>query len=1026
MRTLLRKFGKNINGDGLNTVRPIINRKFSAVIDNANTNVNSNNIYNSNNDNNSNIEDNLVDILKRLETSFDVFGNSNGDQVLSNLKLLHNLKIVIPLSYLLDAATLFSRRNDSIRTEILLRLARENHMLNKNDMLSINNNKFQQSTRSKPLHNAYDKLVSYSINSIMKSGNSEESLKLWVGLGNSGFLTSRITLEKLLEGVSSSTQPPNIEFIIKLHNMIKINLWDQNLKHYYRLFGALRQHLKYSCNTIDDIENGLNHLNSFWKQYTTLNEHYGDKNQTNLLFEILSLKIQCYCSCIIALKRIDNDATNLKIYALCVENMISSYDELLALYSQKNSNANQSITMFDNILNTFQEDYDIPKVSDQKRTNKFSNVDTCKHYDFTNARGQLRSTTLGLLETLANDGKIDEVMEILKKYLNQYSNDMRGSYNNDNIKADVKLDLLSTLSRKFDVILAKKSRSKQKSLIQQQIWGENEIKFIDNTCSHIFQTLALNATNNFMDNFHEKCQKINNLVGKFQLLASSYEIDLGSSFYCAWIKSLGLELDLKIKSMNNEPQYPHSKLKDGDLELAFIEANRIIESVESDFSKEELYAMNLSLIVMLCSYSSNEAIEKALTVVKGIITQIDDIDTLKDSNLPSMFTTILNKAVSCMSTENHILEVSNQVDALIENFRSIHPDIEFHKNYFNINADLLKARFCVYVRLRKGYQALKIIRTMRLLGLKVEKKYFNWVIIALHKNRPISEPEWRIAKNPDETCEWILREMQRDGHKPNSRTISLMLRLYGKNCQIKKTQGEVAVAVESAFIFLIKCKNGGFMGLSKIAVTDEMLCELVKLCLLADDETRALSLLNNAETEYGIKPSSIIYEPLIYYYAGLKGAMTTTEDLLMQMVNKNVSPTTPIIDALISGFIMEDAVSDALDRIQELYTEHYVRPSVRALIKLLELSLQRKDVHEARRVVVVIQQMYSIDERNSFIDKGKVHIHPDEYEFVQSKTSDNKMKRLEKIVDMTETLENRALSDEALKERFKNHQLALE
>jgi O-antigen/teichoic acid export membrane protein len=42
---ILRKFGKNINGDGLNNVRPIINRKFSAVIDNANTNVNSNNIY---------------------------------------------------------------------------------------------------------------------------------------------------------------------------------------------------------------------------------------------------------------------------------------------------------------------------------------------------------------------------------------------------------------------------------------------------------------------------------------------------------------------------------------------------------------------------------------------------------------------------------------------------------------------------------------------------------------------------------------------------------------------------------------------------------------------------------------------------------------------------------------------------------------------------------------------------------------------------------------------------------------------
>ena len=442
-----------------------------------------------NNDNNGD-EETVVDILKRLETSFKTIGNSNSDKVLADLILLHNLKIVIPLTYLIDAATLFTKRNDSIRTEILLRLSKENHVMNNNsysiDLLDTY--KFQQSTRSKPLHNAYDKLVSYSINNIMKCGNSDAALKLWVGMGNTGYLTSRITLEKLLEGAASSTQPPNIEFIKKVHDMIKINLWDQNPKHYYRLLGALRQHLKYSCDTKDKVEVGLTQMYSFWNQYNLLLNKYQDKNVTTRI-ETLSLKIQCYISAMVALKRIDIDATNLSTYNNCLKEMMNSYDDLIGLYSQPITTKG-SIDFLERLISKIE----ISTEANSTYTPHKSYVH--KHYDFTNSAGQFRSTTLGLLESLAEDGKIDEVMKVLSKYLKVCKENKKQNDNSDT--SDSKLDLISSLSQKFAIKLAKDSKIKQKSLKQQQIWGENELEFIDTTFSHILQTLALNATNNFM------------------------------------------------------------------------------------------------------------------------------------------------------------------------------------------------------------------------------------------------------------------------------------------------------------------------------------------------------------------------------------------------------------------------------------------------------------------------------------------------------------------------------------------------
>jgi len=332
----------------------------------------------------------------------------------------------------------------------------------------------------------------------------------------------------------------------------------------------------------------------------------------------------------------------------------------------------------------------------------------------------------------------------------------------------------------------------------------------------------------------------------------------------------------------------------------------------------------------------------------------------------------------------------------IENMESEYPQSKSSGD----NVLLMQARLLAHARLSDGFKALSMLQKLRSMGAKLDKLTYSWVVTSLYYCRPTSEKELLLLSNPTDTVEYILREMLRDGHIATSKTVAMFLKLYGKACQIAKTQGNTDGAIENAENFLRGFKDGPFMGHPKVTLQEDALVQLVKACCLAGDEEKALSLLNNMKEEWNMTPTAMSYEPLLYNFANIKGMLTVAEDVLTLMTNKKVSPSRRIVDAFLVGQLRRIdrlqrerenekkqgdggeraakevsvtqneenvALSDALDRLQDLYNQYgtQARPSIVSILALLDRSLDKNDVHEARRVVVVIEQLFSQNERNS-------------------------------------------------------------
>ena len=200
--------------------------------------------------------------------------------------------------------------------------------------------------------------------------------------------------------------------------------------------------------------------------------------------------------------------------------------------------------------------------------------------------------------------------------------------------------------------------------------------------------------------------------------------------------------------------------------------------------------------------------------------------------------------------------------------------------------------------------------------------------------------------------------MLKDGIKADKTVVCLLLKLYMKNCQISKRNGYQKEHVDSAQVFIETITNEGFMGHQRVISSEEMYSDLIKCACLAGEEERALSILESMEMWYNIRPTALSYEPLLQSYSQVKGALDASEEILTLMLNKNVKLSSKCVDSVISGYLKHTGNNiEAIDKVQEIFNMNGIRPSPSILLDILDVSLRKKDVFEARRVVVVIQQL---------------------------------------------------------------------
>jgi len=384
--------------------------------------------------------------------------------------------------------------------------------------------------------------------------------------------------------------------------------------------------------------------------------------------------------------------------------------------------------------------------------------------------------------------------------------------------------------------------------------------------------------------------------------------------------------------------------------LSFI--NTLIDGMEDKVGRSsEVYHSIIKLLCCSSDYPEVEAVLKAISTVQQMNREKCPIH-------PASLCTILDTATTCLD-DMHLHQVLHLMEGVFT-----HPSAKLSPE---MECLVLRSRIFAHARLRQGFKGLVLLRRLRKIGGKAELRLYRWIINALHQASPCSDAEWVVAKNPATTIDFLLREMVRDGHRLDSHMIALILRLYTKSVQIHFSQGGHQNVLKEMEEFITRCGTTGFMSNPSIPINDTIVKELIKAHCIAGMERKAFQIINSAPKKYNVKITAAFYEPLLFYYAGIKGLNDMAEDVFMQMVNHQVPLTDATIVPMVLGHMRHGNLSDALDCIQDLFNQHTIRPTTSLWLLLIDASLKAGDVMEARRAVTLLSQLYSHAEREHSI-----------------------------------------------------------
>ena len=889
--------------------------------------------------------DDVQEMLTRLDHRFRRPATANADEVFSDLKALHGANMVIPQSFYVDALRLLTTRKDSIRTELLLRMAQTN-IVGSPEVVNTGN-------RSRPAHDSYSKLVSYAVTGLLRAGCVEEALTLLVRMTATGYLTSRISLEKILDRIGGSGQVcPPISFIDKVHKMVSDNRWDQAPRYYTRLLKVLRQHLLWSCHNKVEVDTALQRMDSIWLQAEIRN---GGKIAD---VELLSIRVQC----LLVAARIykSNPAmSDLPRSLECIEQARQVFHGVLNASKQNTDQAMvekirslvENITVDDGLHDITAKD--MFKIASGKRqpnlkqdrllgssgTSPSSPNPRSLNFAWAQPNEQFRAAFSSLITEVAQAGHVDDALSLIAVLLDSEQQQQQQQQQQQPEKKDT-----SSQKRLSDLLSEKLSSQPGRLKL-----STSSIDWIQDVVGKVLISASLSFPKELQG--AEFQAELSFLVSKTKIFCATNAIPVKETFYAAWIEAL-FPQPSSSPAMNDAEV---AVLRCNSWEDAYKVATSIIDSLDDVVGRTP--AVYHALISVLCRYQDAAATSRAQHEFNQAVADGNNPKAL----LPETYAVLVESAVYCLGDEQ-----LSQILKIVEDIITQQPGTD---EYLARNPAVLLARLRAHARLCHGFKSLELLRSLRL--RKSELKYnrgperhsYSWVINALYLAWPGSDAEWRIATDPCSTSEYILREMQRDGHFATSATIAQLLKLFTKACQINRKQGAASL-ISDAESFVRSARQGGYLGHPKVVVTDLCIREIVKACCLAEQEERAISVIDKAEAEFGVRPTALCWEPLIFYYASKKGAVTTAEDILTMMINRKVPITSVIVDAFVTGLLKQGDAAEGLDRVEEIFNQYGVRPAPATLLKLLDHSLKCKDVYEAKRVASAVQQLFTSEERD--------------------------------------------------------------
>lgn len=962
----------------------------------------------------------VLPIVSRIERSLKLHGLANVDELLQDLKRLHHLDAVIPLSMFVDAVDILCHRQDATRAELLIHLCRENLRANESEACILE----EKTTQSRPRDDALNRLVSHAVSGLFRHGGVDDASKFWVRMSSSGYVTSRLAMEKMLDRlVGSGDCAPSLQLIDSLHVAMKAHRWHQNSMYYVRILKVLRQHIQRCCSSTDSIDAALLAVDALWLDAV-------QDVSASLPLEIHALRVHCFTSAMqLYRQRISALQGSTELTdggAQYRERALKAFTELLdAAQPQPRQQAAREAPRFDdatlsNIANQVRsilsatignrqaDSSSLPASvvdSDASHTavglGEQGDLTSGSHFSKLSAVGDTRRAIILLMGELAGHGQVSEVQVLLSHFLQKHGTSVVGP------NPAKKPPLLSFLDRDGPTYFAELNRKMEghgaegvresiaSALSSKALLGAGGLKVLE-TSGPVQSEQQLRAAQQYTS--LEKawqaelvCEIMRNANVAQRLLDKipptdpkkpagavdfavfkeleavfyslkevlhSYQLKPGAKFTASFIDALSVNM-----------QHVNLRAAAGSgvrisWTSSLAAARLLLDNLDEKTRRSP--EVTHSIVKLLCE-GSRDPQPDAAAVLKALA-MVQELGNEKMKLLPATLSVLLNGARTALD------------DVVLGRLLSqLEEVLHAHCTHYGEDAEsqarehLLFARICAHCRLREGFHALQLLRVLRTQEGKAPLSLYGWLVNALHLSTPYSAASRAVARAPFYTVNYIVEAIKRDGHVLDANMVALLLRLFTKAAQVADSAAHRHDILTQMDEFVKHSCPKDDKAPANLKVNEAVLRELVKARCVSGLSHEALKLIQDAHAVHGVSPTGAMYEPVIYQCAVLAGELNKAEDILTTLVNKSIPLTDAIITSFVQGLMRYGELSEALDCIQDMYNQHRVRPTIGTWTSLLDASLGRDDVLEARRVVYLLRQLYTEHERQTLVGPA-VHL----------------------------------------------------
>jgi hypothetical protein len=447
-------------------------------------------------------------------------------------------------------------------------------------------------------------------------------------------------------------------------------------------------------------------------------------------------------------------------------------------------------------------------------------------------------------------------------------------------------------------------------------------------------------------------KKLMNFSDRLPGVSSKYEELFLASKVAAFFRNMSILGQTKSFRYNFEHENANNQLVvvkewETSLHYAHIILNASGQSLDDSSltGKDIRYASPLiyhAIVKGLCGIGDESSVEKA----HSIICEAETAKLQVDLNTY----VVLLRAATSLCDDSKL----SRVIKLVEN------KYPLSSKLLEKSQKMLESLLLSNSRLSRGIKSLAILKTMREKGISPSKSMYLWTINSLVHLSPSNENEWRLLLEPKDLTDCILNDMLKDGVHLDFSVVISILKLFRKSCYLAKAKNiELKGYIDWLQSFFDKVTCQEYLGHPRIPVREEYLVQILKGYCYAGFYNRAVNTAENLERLHGVKPTALIYEPLLYHLSVVNGALRASDDLFTSMLNKSIKPTVNIVNAVLLGSLKyHDNEVESIEKAQDLYNQHNVRPSPSVLLKILDKSLKKSNIYEAKRAVAIIQQLY--------------------------------------------------------------------